>query len=193
MKNYLLSPDGLTRIDDKDLARWQLQGSFMRSEGPVLFPVALGRPEADAVEALLARGENFVFWFTPDFRVVVSGKPNRWKVRFELRGMTRSGKAGVQTMIVGGKFESSKVVAVIAEVFERNRQNLPGAAPGPELSKLVEDAKDMSAERRALAAQAAASSAEREVLLAAMAPEDRERAIADWAHKLAGDVAHLTD
>lgn len=215
MKNYLLSPEGLKRIDGKDLERWRLQGGFMRSEGPVLSPIALGRPEADVIESLLARDENFVFWFTPDFRVVLSGKAGPrgkiWKVRFELRGMTQGGKAGVQTLLVQGKFETSKIIHVIAEVFTKNRQSRGATAPAiTDFAKIVEDAKDMNAEhegraprserdegmspeRRALAREAAASAAAREAELLAMTPENRERAIAEWASKLAGDVADLTD
>jgi hypothetical protein len=70
---YMKAPDGaITRISDKDLDSWRAQGGFMNTEGPVLTPVALGRPEADAIEMLMTRGENFTFWFSPDYRIVLT-------------------------------------------------------------------------------------------------------------------------
>jgi len=46
---------------------------------------------------------------------------------------------------------------------------------------------------RKLAEAAAEACAKREVELEAMEPEDRQRAIEQWAHKLAEDTAGLND
>ena len=51
----------------------------------------------------------------------------------------------------------------------------------------------MSPEIRKLAEEAVAANAKREAGLAAMTPEDRERAINEWAHKLADEVSALND
>jgi hypothetical protein len=45
----------------------------------------------------------------------------------------------------------------------------------------------------AQAEAAAAANAKRNAELEAMSPEDREKAIAEWARRLAEDTAHLDD
>ncbi len=123
MKHYLLTPVGLKRILNQDVAKWQLQGGFMKAEGSVLVPVALGQPDADCIEGLLKLAENFVYWFTPDYRAAFTTKEARahaeraWKIRFEVRGMSKNGKACTQTARVDGKVYAHNVIKVIAEVF----------------------------------------------------------------------------
>jgi hypothetical protein len=121
MKHYLLSPEGLKRIATEDIAKWQHHGSFMKSEGPVSIPVALGQPDAECVDGLLKKAENFVFWFTPDYRAVFTTKEaqgqNAWKVRFELRGLGKNGKACIQAVRVDRKLYAHAVIQVIAEWF----------------------------------------------------------------------------
>lgn len=133
MKHYLLSPEGLKRIADKDVESWRLQGGFMKAEGPVMIPVALGQPDVSCIESLLERAENFVYWFTPDFRVALTTKKSGtsekgWKICFELRGTNKDGKAATQSLRIDGKIRSEGVVKVIAEVFlSMGRQH--GAPP----------------------------------------------------------------
>ena len=135
MKHYLLSPEGLKRIADKDVETWRLQGGFMKAEGPVMIPVALGQPDVTCIESLLERAENFVYWFTPDFRVVFTTKKNGtsekgWKICFELRGTNKDGKAATQSLRIDGKIRGDGVIKVIAEVFlSMGRQH---GAPPPE-------------------------------------------------------------
>ena len=118
MKHYLLSPEGLQRIADKDVEIWRLQGGFMKAEGPIMIPVALGMPDVECIEPLLRRAENFTYWFTPDFRVALTTKDGRsWKMRFEVRGADRDGKACVQTERIDGKIRGDGLIKALAEVF----------------------------------------------------------------------------
>ncbi len=118
MKHYLLSPEGLKRIATEDIAKWQHHGSFMKAEGSIMIPVALGQPDAGCIEGLLEKAENFVYWLTPDYRVVFTTKvTNVWKMRFEVRGMNKNGKACIQSARVDGKVYGHNVIRVIAEWF----------------------------------------------------------------------------
>lgn len=120
MKHYLLSPEGLQRIADKDVVGWQLQGGFMKAEGPISIPVALGQPDAECIESLLKRAENFAYWFTPDYRIALTTKDGRgWKMRLEVRGVGRDDKACTQSVRIDGKIRPDGVIKVIAEVFSR--------------------------------------------------------------------------
>lgn len=61
------------------------------------------------------------------------------------------------------------------------------------LATIFEGTRSMSPERRALAQRAVEACEKREAELAAMSPEDRDKAIQEWAERLAADVADLTD
>lgn len=118
MKHYLLSPEGLKRITSQDVESWRLQGGFMKAEGPIMIPVALGAPDASCIESLLKKSENFVYWLTPDFRVALTTKEGvGWKLRFEVRGQGKDGKAIAQMIRVDGKVRADGVIQVIADVF----------------------------------------------------------------------------
>jgi hypothetical protein len=131
---YMRAPDGvIARISDKDLDGYRLQGGFMKTGGPILMPIALGRPEANAIESLLSKSENFTFWFTPDYRIVLSTKEGRlWKLRFECRGLEKDGKVGIQTARMDGKLSKAKVIEAIAGVFQGSaRELVPQGAGAP--------------------------------------------------------------
>lgn len=100
MKQYLYSSEGLQQVPEDVLLRCRVQGGFMNAEGPVSLPIALGKPEADAVGELLKKNKNFIFWFSPDFRVVFVTKDGAvdaagkwWKIRFEWRSTDSRGNA----------------------------------------------------------------------------------------------------
>lgn len=61
------------------------------------------------------------------------------------------------------------------------------------LASIFHSARTMSPETRAMAQAAVEACEKREAELAAMSPEDREKAIDEWARKLAGDVCSLND
>jgi acyl-CoA reductase-like NAD-dependent aldehyde dehydrogenase len=61
------------------------------------------------------------------------------------------------------------------------------------LACIFQGTREMSPETRKLAQEAADACARREAELAAMSPEDREKAIDEWARKLAEDVSSLND
>jgi hypothetical protein len=167
---------------------------------------------------------------TPDYRVVLSGKEGKgWRIRFEVRGIGKDGKACIQSGFPVQRIRPDGVIAVIADVFSRTGQGVEalksedgmtevrggdtngkaGAQPGFPAQRIGPDGvtaaiadafsradqgmDGMTDERRALARRAFESNAKRNAELAAMSPEDREAAIAEWAKKLAGDVAELND
>jgi len=108
MKHYLLTPEGLKKIQDADLLRWRAQGSFMNAEGPTTIPTRLTPGDAEALKSLMGKADNFAYWMAPDFRVVFTTKDGAidnggkwWKIRFEWRGVDKNGKAGVS----GARFE----------------------------------------------------------------------------------------
>jgi len=178
MKHFLLTPEGLKRIKNEDVERWRAHGSFMKAEGPVTFPTVLGKPDAECVEGLLKLGENFTYWFTPDYRIVFTHRDQKdWKLRFEVRGVSRGGKAVVHAGRVAGKVLESDVIKTVAEVFAETARTIV-ALPAES---------NMSEETRVLAQRAVEASQRREAELAAMMPEEREAAIAKWAHNLAAD------
>jgi hypothetical protein len=143
MKHYLLTPEGLKRITDKDVETWRLQGGFMKTEGPVMLPVALGQPDVECIELLLEGTENFVYWFTPDFRVAFTTKKGLsergWKLRFELRGTGKDGKAGTQSLRIDGKIRSDGVIKVIAEVFLSMGKKYGAPPPSSEAVTVTDD------------------------------------------------------
>lgn len=143
MKHYLLTPEGLKRIADKDVETWRLQGGFMKAEGPVMVPVALGLPDVTCIEPLLMKAENFVYWFTPDFRIAFTTKkgPSErgWKLRFELRGTGKDGKAGTQSLRIDGKIRSDGVIKVIAEVFSSMGKKYGAPPPSSETATVTDD------------------------------------------------------
>jgi hypothetical protein len=139
MKNFYLkkapdSSDVLHRISATDLDSWRLKGGFMKTEGSVMLPIALGRPEADAVEGLMSKGENFVFWFSPDFRVVFTTKGDLfWKLRFECRAVN-----GTQAARVEGKLPKERVIETIANVFQDTARKIgAGAVKAEEVVEAV--------------------------------------------------------
>lgn len=141
MKHFHLKPldNVLSRILDKDLDSCRTQGGFMKSEGPIFMPISLGRPEANAIEGLMSKGENFTFWFTPDYRVALTTKSgNEWKLKFECRGIKKDGRATAQVARVEGTLSVARVIDAIAHVFQRTAQEIGAKSAAAKTSESVE-------------------------------------------------------
>ena len=135
MKNYLLSPNGLQQIEDKHLSAIQAQGGFMNSSGPASFPQALELPHRQAVELLLAKKQNFVFWFTADFKVVfitrdgaISSNGKWWRIRFEWRSVTKDGVPAPSIARFDRKIPVESIAPILENAFPQMEKNLFQAA-----------------------------------------------------------------
>lgn len=124
MKHFMLTKEGAKEIAEVDLLRWRSQGSFMNAEGPVMVPSTLGPGEREAVEGLFSKKKNFVFWFTPDFRVSFSTKDGAvstggkfWAVRVEWRGVDPKGRASVSAAALNRKIPAGALSDVLHSIF----------------------------------------------------------------------------
>lgn len=124
MKQYLYSTEGCQQVPEDVLVTCRAQGGFMNAEGPVSLPIALGKPEADAVGELLKKGKNFTFWFTPDFRVVfvtkdgaVDASGKWWKIRFEWRSMDKHGKAAASIARFDRRVQPEMILPALENAF----------------------------------------------------------------------------
>ena len=137
-----MTKDGAEQIAETDLAQWKLNGGFMSAGGDIIFPVQLLVEEAEAIAKLLARGQNFVWWFTSDFRTifvtrdgVIDSAGKWWKVRFEWRGVDRQGKPASNIAHFGKKVRPDVILPAIENLFANFVVNLEAdaakrAAPG---------------------------------------------------------------
>lgn len=138
MKNYLLSKDGLKQISEVDLARFKSQGGFMSTDGQVLFPRQLVKEEADAVGELLSRAQNFVYWFTPDFRAcfvtkdgLINTSGKFWKVRFEWRGVDAKGRTAAAVARFEKKVPIDMILPALENAFSNLLANIQAATQQP--------------------------------------------------------------
>src|SRR5271169_3832137 len=124
MKNYLLSPEGLQLITDEILAVWNKQGGFMSTSGPTMMPLKLEQNWSDAIEGLLRKKQNFIFWITPDFRVVfvtkngvVTSNGAWWKIRYEWRSQSADGKTVPSVARFDRQIKTAEVLPALATSF----------------------------------------------------------------------------
>lgn len=127
MKNFFLSPEGVKTIEENQLKEWARQsyGGFMNTSGPVMLPLALEPSCGDAVQTILASKKNFVFWFTPDFRAVfvtkdgaVSSNGLWWKIRYEWRGVSVTGKPLPSVARFDRRIKTEEVIPALSSSFK---------------------------------------------------------------------------
>jgi hypothetical protein len=132
MRNYLLSPEGLKQIGETDLLRFRQGSTFMSPGGPALLPIALMQNEADAMAGLLKKDQNFVYWLTPDFRILFTTKNGLWKIVFEWR-RDHEGKSATMRARVDRRVTTAEalpgVEAFLAEI-KKSAEALQVSAAG---------------------------------------------------------------
>lgn len=146
MKHYAYTPEGTKQVPEDVLISCRAQGGFMSKDGPVRMPMKLGKPEADGVGELLKKGKNFVFWFSPDFRVVFITKDGAidsagkwWKIRFEWRSVSKTGEVAASIARFDRRVPPDVILPALENAFDGMAQKI-AAAHAAEAEKLGKDA-----------------------------------------------------
>ena len=159
MKHFLLTPEGLKQIPESDLLSYRERGSFMVGGGPLTMPTHLADSDANAIEGLLAKGQNFAYWFTPDCRAkfvtkdgVVKSSGKWWKVAIEWRSITKDGKPAVSAARTERRLTTEMVTSTLRPILKdlvqtlRARSEERGASDIARARELSDAAKKNDAE-----------------------------------------------
>lgn len=125
MKHFLLAREGLKQIPESDLLAYREHGSFMAGSGPLTMPTMLEDSDAGAIEGLLAKGQNFAYWFTPDCRAkfvtkdgAIKSNGKWWKIAIEWRSITRDGRTTSSAARSERRLPTEAVVSTIRFILK---------------------------------------------------------------------------